>query len=283
MANLLHDVLAQVHLIDESFRKRGSIAWYRGHRSANWELTSTLHRHIERLTERLIDPPNHRSLLRDQYRTLYRQFKGEAWPLLGQAERTEWGVIFAMQHNGFPTRLLDWTESFGCALYFMQYGRVRGEAAAIWALDPEHLNELTIQQNGIVGIDEIVTPSDVNTNDWHPRYSAPDADLPTIAVAPIFSNARMTAQRSKFTLSGDSFKPLNKQLHGQLVRDGALVQLDVPSECFDEIEDFLRITGIRAFSFMPDLEGLLREHKARIEKSMQDTETFFPDEYEKGP
>ena len=283
MPNLLHDLLEQVREIDDSFRKRAGIAWYRGHCSTDWELESTLHRHIERLTGRLIDPPNHRTLLRDEFRTLYRQFKSEAWPLLGPSERTEWGIVFAMQHYGFPTRLLDWTESFGCALYFAQFGRARGKAAAIWAMNPEHLNELSIQQNGIVGIDDIETPSDVHTSDWHPRYTAPQADLPTIAVSPVFSNARMTAQRSKFTLSGDSAKPLNKQLHGLLVREGALVKLDIPAECYDEVDDFLRITGLRAFSFIPDMEGLLREHKARVDKSLADTERFFPDEFKKRP
>jgi hypothetical protein len=283
LPSLLHNLLAEVHSVDESFRKRAGIAWYRGHCSADWELTSTLHRHIEWLTGRLRDPPNHRSLLRDEYKTLYRQFKSEAWPLLGPSERTEWGIIFAMQHYGFPTRLLDWTESFGCALYFAQHGRERGRAAAIWALNPEHLNQLSIHQNGIVGLDEITTLSDVPTNGWHPRYKAPKTDLPTIAVSPVFSNARMTAQRSKFTLSGDSFKPLNKQLQGLLVREGALVKLEVPAECFDEVEDFLRVAGLRAFSFMPDMEGLLREHKARIAKSLADSEKYFPDEFKTRP
>jgi hypothetical protein len=68
-------------------------------------------------------------------------------------------------------------------------------------------------------------------------------------------------------------------MQGLLVREGALIKLDVPAECYDEVEDFLRVTGLRAFSFMPDMEGLLREHKARVEKSLTDTEKFFPDEF----
>ena len=70
-----------------------------------------------------------------------------------------------------------------------------------------------------------------------------------------------------------------RQLHGQLYRDGSLIRIEIPAECFDEIDDFLRVSGFRAFSFMPDMQGLLREHEYRIEKSMQDVEKFFPDEF----
>jgi hypothetical protein len=40
VANLLDDLLTQVRAVDESIRKKGGIAWYRGHPVADWELTS---------------------------------------------------------------------------------------------------------------------------------------------------------------------------------------------------------------------------------------------------
>jgi FRG domain len=279
LADYIPELLDQVRDFDEEIRRRGSIVWYRGHCVADWQLTSSLHRHVERMTGRLFSPPDHVELLRDDFKTLYRTFKNEAWPLLNQAERTEWGVIFAMQHHGFPTRLLDWTESFVCALFFAQHGRARGDAAVVWGLDPEALNETSIQKSGIVSIDDIVTSTDVNTNMWHPRFVAPTVQVPTIAVAPTFSNPRMTAQRSRFTLMGDSFKPLNKQFNGQLFRDRSLIRMEIPDSCYDEVQTFLRTAGLGAFTFMPDLEGLRHEHEQRNLAKLSDAERFMPSEF----
>ena len=79
---------------------------------------SALHRHVIKMTSTLREmPANYFDYLRGEYKTLYRIFKGKVWPLLSEAQRSEWGVIFAMQHYGVPTRLMDWTESFTCALF----------------------------------------------------------------------------------------------------------------------------------------------------------------------
>jgi hypothetical protein len=274
VTKLLDELLAQIQAVDEEIRGRAGIAWYRGHGMADWPLLSTLHRHMRRLTATSGEPDNMREILRGEYRTLYRQFKGEAWPLLDERERSEWGVIFAMQHYGIPTRFMDWTESFGCALFFAQHQRQRGDVAAIWILDPEGLNSLTIGQNGIITFDDLVSESDIDGRAWHPRYQQPAEDLPTIAVAPLFANARMTAQRSRFTLSGDSFLSLNEQLNGELVKKRALVKVKIPAELFDELNDYLRVTGLRPFTFYPDFYGLKLEHEARVQKTLRDIGVF---------
>ena len=272
MTKLLDDVLAQATAIDKEIRGTAGIAWYRGHIKSDYPLISTLHRHAQRMSAPAPADtlPNMRDYLRQEYKTLYRMFKGEAWPLLSGRERSEWGVIFAMAHYGIPTRLLDWTESFGCALFFAQLGRVRGNGAAVWVLNPERLNEVTIQQNGIITFDESSSPRDINGRLWHPRYKDPDYDLPTMAVAPLFANARMTAQRSRFTVSGDSFLPLDQQNDGQLVKERVLFKIEIPAELFDELDDYLRISGLRAFTFFPDFRGLQLEHEARVDRTIRE-------------
>ncbi len=74
----------------------------------------------------------------------------------------------------------------------------------------------------------------------------------------------MTAQRSAFTLTGDSFLPLDEQFDGRLVRESLLVKIELPPESFDEVEDYLRLAGLRAFTYFPDLEGLALDHEARV-------------------
>ena len=271
---MLQELLARVQAINEDFLKKGSTAvWYRGHRKNEWKLKSTLHRHLDRLTSDLpqpLSPELMKETLREEAKTLYRRFQVEAWPLLRETERSDWGVLLAMQHYRLPTRFLDWTESFACALFFAQRGRAPRDTAAIWVLDGQRMNEVSLGHSGLVALDEnVVAPTNPpDLRQWHPKYFPEPEDSPTIAVSPIFTNPRMTAQRSVFTLAGDSLLPLDEQFDGRLVRDGILVQIELPPAGFEEVENYLRLNGLRAFTYFPDLEGLAQDHEARVEETL---------------
>ena len=239
---------------------------------------SALHRHVIKMTSTLREmPANYFDYLRGEYKTLYRIFKGKVWPLLSEAQRSEWGVIFAMQHYGVPTRLMDWTESFTCALFFAQFKRQRGDDAAIWILNPELMNKLSIDQNGIVSFDEIVSEGDVVGNPWHPRYGDPGRDPGSIAIAPVISSDRMKAQQSVFTLAGDDFDPLEDQKAGAFVNRGALHKILLPADNYDEVSEFLHVAGLGPFTFFPDFEGYRLEHENRVIKSLRDIEKYWPE------
>src|SRR5207244_837774 len=152
---------------------------------------STLHRHVERLTSELKLPPQELAkLFREEAKTRYRVFKQEAWPLLSATEQSMWGVLFAMQHYRLPTRLLDWTESFMCALFFAQQHREPGDVAAVWALDSAAVNEISLGESGVISLDETAEEAKGDARAWHPRWEPPDQELPTIAGAPIFTTPR---------------------------------------------------------------------------------------------
>jgi hypothetical protein len=281
---MVHDILTRVKGLDDRFRKAGSTTWYRGHRRSEWSLKSTLHRYVERLTTGTdMASEELRQLLRDEGKTRYRQFKQEASPLLGPAERSEWGVVFTMQHYRLPTRLLDWTESFLCALFFAQQHRDPKDAAAVWVLDSAALNDMSVGASGLIALDENVDDNTFDARGWHPRWVPPSEDLRTVAVSPIFTNARMTAQRAAFTLVGDSFLPLEEQFDQRLIREGRLVKIELPPESFDEVEDYLRVAGVRAFTYFPDLEGLALDHERHIATMLRETPKFFPDLVKRNP
>ena len=282
---MLTKVLGEAKAFYERCRTNASIAWYRGHAESGWELKSTLHRHVEEMTKRIaqpISPTKMRGVLRDEYQKTYRVFMNDAWPLLKDLERSDWGVIFAMQHYGLPTRLLDWTESFACALYFAHRTRSPDKAAAIWALNPQALNQLTVQSYRLIEIDD--SPSarevDFSVEPWHPRFRSrnenSDKILPCIAVTPLFTNPRMTAQRAAFTLMGDSFLDLDHQCDGQLIRDGHLMRIELGPETYGETEDYLMLAGCSAFTFFPDLDGLAQRHKAETVAEIRDAKKYWP-------
>ena len=276
---MLARILDQVADIHKRFAKDAATAWFRGHRSTAWTLKSTLHRYIDEFTERLDPPMSHeerRNYVREEAKSLYRHFKTDAWPLLRPEERSEWGVLLTMQHYRLPTRLLDWTESFACALFFAHQRREVQQAAAVWVLVPERLNEFAVGQRGLISLNEHEGAVVIDTTEWHPHWEAPDRNLQSIAVAPIFTNARMTAQRAAFTLMGDSFLPLEEQFDRRLTREGALIKIDLPAAEYEEVSRYLDVAGITAFTFYPDLEGLALKHEARVLTTLRQLQKFYP-------
>jgi hypothetical protein len=243
-------------------------------------LKSTGQRYVERLFSMLNEPPSETdktSLLRGELKTLYRRFKSEAWPLLGARERSLWDIMFTMKHYRLPTCLLDWTESFGCALFFAQWHRSAEDTAVVWVLDAELLNEKSVGKRGIINLDDDDRPSVVNVRQYHPHWVQP-VGLKTIAVSPIVINARMKAQRSVFTLAGDSFAPLDQQFDGDLTRERILAKFDFPPQTFREVEEYLRLAGLRPFTYFPDLDGLAFDHEARLAETLRELPRFYPEE-----
>lgn len=268
------DIVSTAQSLAEASRYDGNIAWFRGERDASWRLKSTLHRHIEHLNEgfRPADtaPGTAIMLLREEYKSLYRRFRIEAWPLLADQERSDWGVVFSMQHFSLPTRLLDWSESFACALFFAQLGRQPSDTASIWVLDPSKLNKRSCGREALLMLGgDSSRPALLDTSHWHPGVVPPEQPLETLAVVPVYTNPRMVQQRARFTMMGDSFLPLDEQWGGELARNGHLRKIELPPETFDAAEDFLRLAGLDAFSFFPDLQGLGLKHKSRMESDIR--------------
>lgn len=261
--------------VGDELRSRGSVAWYRGERDSRWQLKSTIHRYAERRSEefRLNIAPNSQEwvkYLREECKTAYREFKGEAWPLLAERERSDWGILFAMQHFSLPTRLLDWTESFACAVFFAQLDRKPEDEASIWVLDPCGLNKQSFGSYGLVALEEGTEPANVDVGLWHPkRLISQEGQLGSIAAVPIYTNPRMVQQRARFTLMGDSSLPLDQQWNGELARRGLIRKLILPTETFRDAEAFLAAAGINAYTFFPDLQGLAMKHQARMESDLR--------------
>jgi hypothetical protein len=287
-----NEIVSTVSRLKERYERQDMNVWFRGHSDARWPIKSSLHRHVEEWLKPLEAmqpagthvPDSAKELnLRNEFGTLYQHFKADAWSLLRGRERSPWGIVFAMQHHGFPTRLLDWTESFACAVYFAQSGRKAGDAAAVYALVPQAVNLQALGTGQLLAMDEkcelpreeteATKPLIVQAH-LHPATgldNKTDGYPPTIAVTPFLSNPRMIAQRSVFTIMGDSFLPLGEQFGGSLVDDEHLVKFVLEPDSYDEVEAFLGVAGSGDFGYLPDFEGLRRKamrHNERLYQSM---------------
>lgn len=172
--------------------------------------------------------------------------------------RDEWDWYFLMQHYGVPTRLLDWTESALIALYFALTTRANEftESPAVWVLNPLQLNKCTIDREQVIGV------GDSNLAEYLPQRSpSVTAQLP-VALQPNYTDRRILAQQSKFTIHGRSMTPLEEipELEG-LRLDGHLQKVIISmtdSDVSDRLKE-LALLGILHSTVFPDLQGLSQD------------------------
>ena len=118
---------------------------YRGQRLASWGLVSSLHRTA--LVRSIPELKGYADYMLPQVHDALEAWVGRSWDLknaLGLAE-----FLAFLQHNGFPTPLLDWTESPYIAAYFafeaVNHFKPQSEDVAVFAFN-QRLWEATFKQ-----------------------------------------------------------------------------------------------------------------------------------------
>jgi hypothetical protein len=264
MDNNFGQLLEKIARAQQDAVRRGDSLWFRGQSNAEWTLRSRLHRYVDACAPHVagpMTPERKRRILREEYKSRYHQFRSRAWPLLEPHHRGAWSVVFVMQHEGIGTRLLDWTESFACALYFAQLGRQPKDDAALFILNPDRLNELSVGESAVFAVDDDLSDHTKTARLHHPGIVPPQNDLPTIAITPLLTHPRMVAQQSTFVLMGDSFSPLEQEY------PAAITKVVLSAACFDHVEEYLRVIGIRHDTYFPDLEGIAHHFLTREDET----------------
>lgn len=231
-------------------RDSGGVLWFRGHSCARWSLLPSLHRHVRDAVDARGRGAraNFPTILRDEFKSTYYRFQHEAMSMLEADERTPWGIVFAMQHYGIPTNLLDWTESLVCGLYFALSGRAASDDAVLFVLQPERLNEAATGRRGLVALTG--TPGILDTRDWLPVTLGRPIEARTIALGVHIQNRRMVAQRARFTVAGYAMHSI-EHLHGDVVE-----RVVIPAEICPDVQAFVDVAGQGTFGYFPDLQGL---------------------------
>lgn len=163
---------------------------------------------------------------------------------LPSSAQSDFDWLFAAQHYGVPTPLLDWTEDPICALYFALCGMATEEKIAdlvagkdrktvrqwrkdppcVWFLDPTRLNAAAQRRHteaqAAKAIEmkqappaifkdrhsNVVVVRSHNLQDWAAFVfgNAPPPSSSPLAIAPPHGTPRILAQRGSFTLHSDS-------------------------------------------------------------------------------
>jgi FRG domain len=203
------------------------IVWYRGHQNSNFQLLPSLLRLDGGLTKE---------------KELFIKWSQRSIGLL-ERRTSPWEILFDMQHYYVPTRLLDWSEVLGIAVYFATWGTPL--SPCVWMLNPLTLNEGATGSRALkrCGVDQF----DYQQLYWN---KVPLIPLHPVAMEPPFQNPRIQAQKGMFTIHGDNDSPL-EALYRKCVR-----KVEIPPEAVAEAREFLEFADINEFSMFPDLEGL---------------------------
>jgi hypothetical protein len=232
---------------------------------ASWE------KFLQEIREARVDlgnPENawYRGLWRSSYSLipsllrLPQEFRKEQWLFekytqaaahLGLERESDWETLFDMQHYGIPTRLLDWTETLGVAIFFA-LGTSPSEAA-VYVLDPAALN---LHATGSPAIRHIGDSSfEYRSVYWDKRPFAPR--IP-IAMEPPFQNNRIFAQRGVFTIHGDDPRGLEEQYQDCIRK--VILPLDAREDAFE----FLEFASLNQLSIFPDIVGVAQHLTRRL-------------------
>lgn len=209
------------------------ILWYRGHPNSEFYLLANLLRYKNGL---------------EKERHLFNSFQKFADRILKRRD-SEWETLFEMQHYGVPTRLLDWTETFGIALFFAAHynqSHHPDKDAAVYLLSPIALNKIS-------GINKVYrVPKDESRFGYTKIYweQDPFAATAPIAIEPIFINDRMLAQRGMFTVHHDRIEPIEEQF------PNAIKKVLLPNAVIPSALEFLDLSNITRYSVFPDLAGI---------------------------
>lgn len=233
------------------FRKNEEI-FYRGHTHHTHELMPGLFRNLENGFSKQ-SLWNHES-------DMFYEFRARAKEV-HNGNLCDWDVLFYMQHHGMQTRLLDWSESFGVALYFALLDYKRGTSSPhIWVLNPYKLNEKYHNSRDLYAPENLDYTKNGQTYSYSDflLYVQPSAGIwwkEPIAIYPIRRVDRLTTQGGYFTVHGTINKSLEK-ISSQ--RENICRRVEIPPEAIESAFLFLEQSGINHFTMFPDLDGLAR-------------------------
>jgi len=176
---------------------------------------------------------------------MYRKYRQISYRIQSQ-QKTDWETLFDMQHNWIPTRLLDWSENLGIAVYFAVNYNYSKTDMAIYLLDPIELNNYS-RKKGIP-----IIPDNPMGLEYVKNYLEKDPFAPQfpIAVRPNFSSNRMMAQRGIFTIHGDDLTPIEH------LCPNAVKKIYLSRDAIDDANEFLEIANINEYTVFPDMSGV---------------------------
>ncbi len=143
--------------------------------------------------------------------TRFRQRSMAYWP--AGYPQNDWEHLFAMQHFGLPTRLLDWSENAFVAGHFALESEADHDwhvsdcVPAVWCIDPVGWNRRTPVLSEYGDDVYVLTTADDEVDAYRPETKKKRPSTP-VALFGAHNSNRIVAQRGTFMVWGKETKPL---------------------------------------------------------------------------
>lgn len=186
--------------------------------------------------------------------TRFRQRSMAYWP--AGYPQNDWEHLFAMQHYGMPTRLLDWSENLFVASHFAldiaPQHRHAGECVpVVWCFDPVAWNRAVPRFADLGESIQVMTTADDELDAYRPETTKRRSKWP-VAMFGAHNSGRIVAQRGTFMVWGN--EPLSLE---ELVATGGstLWRIQINGER-ESLAQQLRHLGFTETMVFPELPAL---------------------------
>ncbi|MGE3819588.1 MAG: FRG domain-containing protein [Isosphaeraceae bacterium] len=229
---------AFLDLMEEVERKRAEIrcsksgAFYRGHSNGKYQLIPSLLRNPG-------TPGTEHNL--------YHECFARANHLMAN-ESTSWQRLAFFQHYGIPTRLLDWTESLGVALFFAVQDNP--QKPHIWIINAFMLNK----GNKVSAEPRILMPGLDVLPDYYDCFVRVDKPSPWPHNLPLFMQIPWTTERLRAQSGFFTFHPGPEEM--EKVSSDYARRVEIPDDAIPGVQRFLELAGISEYTVFPDFVGL---------------------------
>lgn len=242
---LISEVLAVKQAIGET-----GFLWYRGIECSTYQLLPKLVRDGRPVEE--VFGRETRLLTRFRQRSM--AYWPEGYP------QNDWEHLFAMQHYGMPTRLLDWSENLLVATYFSlcsvpSHTHDGCCQPVVWCMDPVRWNQAMPGLSEYGDSIQVLTTADEEVESYRPESNRRRSKSP-VAIFGSHNSKRIVAQRGTFVVWGNDVAPL--EAFAEEVEQACLWKFTLAGDR-DQLFGDLQALGFGETMVFPELSSLARE------------------------